>query len=167
MNIAPKFHITNENPEDYDVVEKLAEEAFGPGRFTRTAFRLREGISHEPELSFVTWNDDKAIAAVKLTKIWVGDTVALLLGPLVVADEFKSKGYGAELMKKAVDAAREADFNCIILVGDLPYYQRFGFGVIPQGQITLPGPVDPHRLLACPLKEGALHGISGLVRPYG
>ena len=167
MNIASKFLTLNEKPEDHDLVEKLAEDAFGPGRFTRTAFRLREGIPHEPELSFVTWNGDNAIAAVKLTKVWVGDTVALLLGPLVVADEFKGMGYGAELMRTAVDAAGDAGHNCIILVGDLPYYQRFGFEVVPHGQITLPGPVDPHRLLACPLKEGALHAITGMARPYG
>ncbi|MEM9276986.1 MAG: N-acetyltransferase [Pseudomonadota bacterium] len=166
MNVAPNTLIVTEKPEDYLAVEKLAEDAFGPGRFTRTAFRLREGVPREPDLSFVTWMGDMPIAAVKLTKIWVGDKEALLLGPLVVSKEYKSRGYGAQLMETAVNAAKSAGHDCIILVGDLPYYQRFGFEIVKRGTITLPGPVDPQRLLICPLKDGAAENMSGTARPY-
>ncbi|MEM9331165.1 MAG: N-acetyltransferase [Pseudomonadota bacterium] len=166
MNIAPNTLVVPEKPEDYLVVEKLAADAFGPGRFTRTAFRLREGVPHEPDLSFVTWLGAEAIASVKLTKLWVGDKEALLLGPLVVSTRFKGKGYGAQLMETAVSAAKAAGHDCIILVGDLAYYQRFGFEVIPRGKITLPGPVDPDRLLICPLKEGIGQKFTGMARAY-
>lgn len=165
MNIAPKTLVVTEKPEDFELVEKLAEDAFGPGRFTRTAFRLREGVPHEPDLSFVTWSDGKPIASVKLTKIWIGDQEALLLGPLVVLPEYKSKGYGAELMKTAVSAARSKGHSCILLVGDLPYYERFGFKVVKPGKITMPGPVDPHRLLVCMLQENEQE-LSGSVTSY-
>ncbi|MEM7067590.1 MAG: N-acetyltransferase [Pseudomonadota bacterium] len=166
MNIAPKSLIVNEKPEDFELVEQLAEEAFGPGRFTRTAFRLREGIPHEPDLSFVTWRAGKPIASVKLTKIWIGDQVCLLLGPLVVSVANKNSGYGGELMMTAVNAAREAGYPAIILVGDFPYYQRFGFQVVKAGTITMPGPVDPARLLICPLQDSALEAIKGTAKPY-
>lgn len=166
MNICQNIQIATEKPEDHAQVERLAEKAFGPGRFTRTAFRLREGVPHEPDLSFVCWLNNEAIAAVKLTKIYVEDKTALLLGPLVVSDAYKCNGYGAKLMETAVEAARSAGHECIILVGDLPYYQRFGFEVVSPGKITMPGPVDPQRLLVCELKPGAFERFSGSARPY-
>ena len=160
MNITPKTFIVTEKPEDHDLVERLAEEAFGPGRYARTAFRLREGVPNEPDLSFVKWLGNTPIASVKLTKIWVGEQVALLLGPLVVSSAYKCRGHGAELMEAAVQAARSAGHTAIILVGDHPYYQRFGFEVVKPGRITLPGPVDPQRLLICPLQDGILENLS-------
>ncbi|MEM7215250.1 MAG: N-acetyltransferase [Pseudomonadota bacterium] len=166
MNIATNTLIATEKPEDHELVEKLAEDAFGPGRFTRTAFRLREGVPYEPDLSFVTWFGNTPIAAVKLTKIWVGETEALLLGPLVVSGDHKCNGHGARLMETVVSAAKAAGHDCIILVGDLPYYERFGFERIKPGRITLPGPVDPNRLLICPLKERVADELTGKVRPY-
>ena len=166
MNICQSIQIVTEKPEDYEQVELLAEKAFGPGRFARTAFRLREGVPHEPDLSFVCWLHKEAIAAVKLTKIWIGEKTALLLGPLVVSDAYKCNGYGAILMETAVEAARAAGHDCIILVGDLPYYQKFGFEVVPAGKITLPGPVDPQRLLVCELKPGSFDEYGG-VAPTG
>ena len=166
MNIAPKTLTVTEKPEDFEAVELLAEEAFGPGRFTRTAFRLREGVPHEPHLSFVTWQANKPIASVRLTKLWVGDEVCLLLGPLVVSCDYKNKGYGAELMRTAVSAAREAGHSNIILVGDFPYYQRFGFQVVKPGSILFPGPVDPERLLVCPLHGDGQEQVSGIARAY-
>lgn len=154
--------IKPESPEDYEIVEKLAEQAFGPGRFARAAFRLREGAMHEPDLSFVYMRAQKIIGAVKLTKIMVGETQVLLLGPLVVEPEYKSCGIGAALMEKAVSAAREAGHEAIILVGDYDYYQKFGFEQTAYKQITLPGPADPARILICPLVKGANESIKGL-----
>jgi len=158
--------IKPECPEDYDAVEKLAEVAFGPGRFTRSAFRLREGVPHEPNLSFTLHRSGKLAGSVKLTKILVGDNEALLLGPLVVSPEYKNSGIGASLMKRAVDAARDKGHGAIILVGDLDYYKKFGFQQVPYGRITLPGPADPVRILICPLKEGAADNLSGQARQY-
>ncbi len=158
--------ITPESPDDYDAVEKLAEEAFGPGRFARAAFRLREGVMHEPDLSFTLRRIGKIVGSVKLTKILIGDHEALLLGPLVVTPDYKSSGVGAALMQKAVDAARAAGHELILLVGDYDYYKRFGFEQIAHGRIKMPGPADPARILVCPLVEGAKDRFSGMARHY-
>ena len=166
MNIVPDSLIATEKPEDEHLVEKLAEDACGPGRCTRTAFRLREDVPHEPDLSFVTWLGGEPIASVRLTKIWIGDSLGLLLGPLVVSKAHKNKGYGAELMKCAVEAARNAKHDWILLVGDFPYYKRFGFEIVTPGKIYLPGPVDPQRLLICPLHSGSADQVSGTARQY-
>ncbi len=155
-----------EQPEFYDAVESLAEQAFGPGRFARAAFRLREGVMHEPELSFVLLRKEELIGSVRLTKIMVGENEALLLGPLVVKPEFKNCGIGAQLMKKAVSSAREAGFEAIILVGDFDYYKKYGFKQLPHKQIELPGPADPARILICPLVEGIESKFSGQARRY-
>lgn len=166
MNVTTAHFVTNEKPENHDDVERLAELAFGPGRFARTAFRLREGIPHENSLSFVSWLGDEIVASVRLTKILVGDDQALLLGPLVVSTENKNRGFGAELMHKAVEAAREVGHSGIILVGDKPYYAKFGFKTVPHGSITLPGPVDPARLLVCPLNLPEGKSLTGIARPF-
>ena len=153
----------NEHVSEFDAVEALAAQAFGPGRFTRTAFRLRENVAHEPHLSFTAKQGHTILGSVRLTKILVGEVQSLLLGPLVVKPEYKNCGLGKELMRISVKAARESNEHSIILVGDFPYYQQFGFMQIPKGQIDLPGPVDPARLLVCPLRDGAeaeLHGAA-------
>jgi len=147
--------IVLEKPEIAEAVEKLSAMAFGPGRFARTAFRLREGVSSIPELSFVLYHQDELAGSVKLTRIKIDDQDSLVLGPLVVKPEFKNCGFGKCLMEKAVDAARMEGEAHIILVGDEPYYGRFGFVKVPQGNIIMPGPVDPHRLLICYLTDGA------------
>ena len=166
MNVPENYHITAEQAEHYQIVEQLAAQAFGPGRFTRTAFRLREGIAHEPSLSFVGWLGDKIIASVRLTKILVGSDEVLLLGPLVVATQYKNQGYGGELMQTSVKRAKADGHPAIILVGDLSYYQKFGFERVPKGNITLPGPVDPARLLICKLNLKGDTSIEGLARPF-
>lgn len=155
-----------ESPQDYDAVEKLAEQAFGPGRFARSAFRLREGVMHEADLSFTLHRSGKLVGSVKLTKILIGNDEALLLGPLVVAPECKSEGVGAALMKKAVEAAKEAGHEAILLVGDFDYYKKFGFVRVDHGKIKLPGPADPNRILICPLVEEAKEKFSGLASQY-
>lgn len=158
--------INTEAPEDFDAVEKLAEAAFGPGRFTRSAFRLREGVPHEPSLSVTLHRSGKLAGSVKLTKILIAEDEALLLGPLVVAPEYKNEGVGAALMFKAVNAAREEGHQAIILVGDFDYYNRFGFEQVGHGQIKLPEPADPARILICPLNDGTREMFSGLARQY-
>ncbi|MDJ0613127.1 MAG: N-acetyltransferase [Rhizobiaceae bacterium] len=144
-----------EKPENAEAVEELSAIAFGPGRFARTAFRLREGVASIPELSFVLYHQGELIGSVKLTRIKVGEQDSLVLGPLVVKPDFKNCGFGKSLMEKAVEAARGAGESHIILVGDEPYYARFGFEKVPPGNILMPGPVDPHRLLVCYLQESS------------
>jgi predicted N-acetyltransferase YhbS len=154
-----------ERPEDAAAVEDLAAKAFGPGRLARAAYRLREQAPHLAGLSFVAEHEGVLIGSVRLTPIAVGDRAALLLGPLVVDAAWTGKGCGRGLVKLAVGAAREGGHRLIVLVGDLPYYGPLGFRrVEPAGAVTLPGPVDPARLLVAELQAGAAAGLSGIAR---
>jgi predicted N-acetyltransferase YhbS len=157
--------IRPELPGDREAVERLHERAFGPGRFARTAFRLREGAAADPSLSFTATVGTLLVGSVRLSPIWAGAVPALVLGPLTVEPAFKERGIGAALMKRSLDAAREAGHALVLLVGDHAYYERFGFQPIPLGQLRLPGPVDPARFLACELEEGALARAQGPVNP--
>ncbi|MCP4185488.1 MAG: N-acetyltransferase [Hyphomicrobiales bacterium] len=149
-----------------DAVEALAAKAFGPGRFARTAFRLREGVAHEDSLSFVALRDNLLVGSVRVTRIMIGDRTALVLGPLVVSPSFKNDGIGTKLMTESVKAAKNQDHELVILVGDEPYYRPFGFKRVPAGQIILPGPVDPARILYCELQEGSGKLFCGSARAY-
>jgi predicted N-acetyltransferase YhbS len=135
----------------------------GPGRFARTAYRVRE-TSGEDFSPFcrVSVLDGRLIAAVRLTPVRIGGKDgALLLGPLAVAPDLANRGYGRALAAVALEDARAAGIALVVLVGDEPYYARLGFRRIPRGQIVLPGPVDPDRLLAAELREGALGEFRG------
>ncbi len=155
--------IRPEAPGDGDSIERLHERAFGPGRFARTAFRLREGAPHDRSLSFTAMVGTLLVGSVRLSPIWAGLMKGLVLGPLTVEPAFKDRGIGAALMTRSLAAAREAGHSLVLLVGDEPYYARFGFRPIPPGQLRLPGPVDPARFLACELVEGALAQAHGEV----
>jgi predicted N-acetyltransferase YhbS len=148
---------------DAAIIEKLHERAFGPGRFARTAFRLREGKKPRQDLSFVAAVGTLIVGSVRLTPIAIGSEPALLLGPLTVDPSFEGRGIGSALIEKALEAARKAGSSLALLVGDEPYYKRFGFVRIPAGHVTMPGPVDPARLLWVALKEGATTDAKGVV----
>jgi predicted N-acetyltransferase YhbS len=154
-----------ELPSDADAIERLHERAFGPGRFARTAFRIREGAAHLPELSFAALVGTLLVGSVRLTPVWAGEVRALMLGPLTVDPAFENRGIGGALMSRSVAAARERGQALVLLIGDEPYYVRFGFKRIPQGQLAMPGPVDPDRFLALELVEGALPKARGKVLP--
>ncbi len=157
--------IRPESSNDFDNVEKLTAEAFGPGRFTRSAFRLREGIAHEGLLSFVAEYQGILIGSVRQTQIHISEIPAILLGPLVVEPKFKGYGAGKLLMQKAVEAARQQGHSWVVLVGDLPYYEQFGFNRVKRGHILFPAPVDPDRILVCALRNGeATANLSGTAR---
>lgn len=157
--------ILNELPIHHDAIESLLDQAFGPGRFAKTAYRLREGTTAIADLSFVALKGKTPIGAVRLSPITIGGTPALFLGPLVVHPDFKNKGHGLALMRRSLAAAGAAGHRLVVLVGDRPYYARAGFMPIPRGQVRLPGPVDPDRLLAHELAAGALADARGMARP--
>ena len=140
-----------EQPTDAAAIDHLNDLAFGPGRYAKTAYRLREGVPHDPALSFVATDGLMLIGSVRLTPIRVGEGNALLLGPLAVRPDVQKKGAGKALMAAALDAARLQGHDLVVLVGDPAYYVPFGFRPIPPGHIRLPGPVDPARFLALPL----------------
>ena len=151
---------------DAPAVEKLDERAFGPGRFARTAYRLREGVEPDLSLSFVARVGTLLVGANCMTPILVGSSPALLLGPLTVEPAFRSQGVGEQLVKKSLDAARAAGHGLVLLVGDEDYYERMDFKRVPRGKITMPGPVDPDRLLYCELRAGAFELASGRMRRF-
>jgi predicted N-acetyltransferase YhbS len=108
--------------------------------------------------------DGELVAAIRFTEVRIGGAAgALLLGPLAVEPRLAGKGYGRRLVADGIDNARQAGVKLIVLVGDLPYYGRFGFVRVPAGQILMPGPVDPARLLAAELVPGALASYCGPV----
>lgn len=145
-------------------IEAIHADAFGPGRFARAAFRIREGGPHDRSLSRVAVLEGKVIASVRMTSVRIGKTPALLLGPLAVRPEHMNKGIGRGLMREALNLAHAQGHRLVLLVGDEPYYGPFGFRPAPQGSITFPAPVDPKRILLSELKGGAAEGVTGLVR---
>lgn len=159
------FSIERELPLHADAIEQLHCDAFGPGRFARTAFRVREAVKPVQELSFVALSRGHLAGSVRLSPIRIGKCRALLLGPLAVHPDFKKMGAGALLMEQAVEEARGLDFSAVLLVGDYDYYARFGFERAPIGSIDMPGPVDPARLLLLPLCAQKASQCVGKVLP--
>ncbi|UXN06982.1 GNAT family N-acetyltransferase [Bartonella sp. HY761] len=153
-----------ENAAHQDIIEQLNAEAFGPSRFTRAAHLIRESGGHDYSLSFVALKDNEVVGTIRQTPIYIGQNLSLLLGPIVISPSLKSAGIGKYLMNLAIDAARYADFPSILLVGDEPYYGRFGFKKIPQGRVIMPAPVNPDRLLGLELAPSSLVDIAGIVR---
>jgi predicted N-acetyltransferase YhbS len=126
--------ILPETNEDALAIERLHERTFGPGRYARTAFRLREGHAHLVELSFTAWVGTLLVGSVQMSPIRIGDTKALLLGPLTVEPPFRSRGIGLALLKRALAHAKERGHRLVLLVGDEPYYARAGFKRKPRGR---------------------------------
>ena len=156
--------IRHELPTDSDAIDRLHERAFGPGRFARTAFRLREGAPPLMDLSFAALVGTLLVGSIRLTPVAAGSRPALMLGPLTVEPAFENRGIGAALIRRSLEAARAAGHDLVLLVGDEPYYSRFGFKRVPPRQLELPGPVNPDRFLALDLTEGALAQAKGPVR---
>jgi predicted N-acetyltransferase YhbS len=160
------FILSSLLPSDHDAVEHLLDLSFGPQRRTKTSYRLREGNTAAQGLSYVIRDPDVGIAgAISYWPLAVGarGTKALLLGPLAVHPLRQNIGIGKALMKQTLDMAKSAGHKLVLLVGDAPYYARVGFAQVPEGQLLLPGPVDPKRLLFLELVEGALQDAQGLV----
>ncbi len=161
----PSLTILPETAADALAIERLHERTFGPGRFARTAFRIREGRGHVLELSFTARIGTLLVGSVRLTPICIGETKALLLGPLTVEPPFRSRGVGTALVNRALKAAQAKGHVLVVLVGDEPIYKKSGFKRIPKGQVKMPGPVDPARLLVAELKPGVFDGVKGMIRP--
>ena len=152
-----------EAPGDGPAIERLHERTFGPGRYARTAYRLREQVAHSPELSFIARIGTLLVGSIRLSPVRIGETKALLLGPLTVEPPFRDRGVGQALIERALDEARGKGHRLVILVGDEPYYGKCGFKHVPPDRAVMPGPVDPARLLVAELAEGAFDGVSGPV----
>jgi predicted N-acetyltransferase YhbS len=162
------FKIRHETPFDVPHREALLDAAFGEARFTKTAERLREHRLPERGLSFAACADGRLVGTVRLWNISAGPgRPALLLGPLAVATDFRGCGVGGALMRHALEQVQRRRHRAVLLVGDAPYYGRFGFTAEQTGALWLPGPYERGRLLACELMPGALAGARGLINPTG
>jgi predicted N-acetyltransferase YhbS len=156
-----------ETDGDGQALSQLSADAFGPGRFTRSAYRVREGVPPVAALCLAAWLDDRLVGGIRFTAVRIGEEDrGILLGPLVVDPAVKGNGFGRALMAEGLARARREGFSLVLLVGDMPYYGQFGFVPVPPGQIALPGPVDPARLLALELSPGALARAVGQVKGY-
>lgn len=166
--------IVDEQPGHSAVIETLLAEAFGPERLRKTVYRLREGVAPVPGLSLVA--EDEAGELRGTLRFWpvrIGPEVetadaehvpALLLGPIAVVGGLRKTGVGTLLMTAGLARARTLGHRIVLLVGDEPYYGRFGFRRLLAEPLSLPGPVDPARFLALDLEPGALDGVTGVVR---
>jgi predicted N-acetyltransferase YhbS len=160
--------IRNERLADFDAREKLLDRAYGAARFTKTSARLREDRLPADGLSFVATERGKVVGTVRLWHVLAGPArPALLLGPLAVDPSQQGKGLGGMMMKHAINAARMRGHEAILLVGDAPYYDRFGFSAAKTGLLWMPGAYEQHRLLGFELKAGALDGARGLIGATG
>lgn len=160
----PDLTIAPATPADLPEISRLHEDRFGPGRFARTAYRIRESTPDVSEHCLVARGGGALLAAIRYTPITIGgEGGALLLGPLAVVAHLAGAGIGVRLIRESLVAAKERGVRFVLLVGDMSYYGRFGFNPVPPGQITLPGPADPARILGCELVEGDAATRRGMV----
>ena len=160
--------IRQERKTDASARELLLDRAYGPARFTKCSARLREDRLPAQGLSFVATEGGAIVGSVRLWDVSAGSGCrALLLGPLAVSPEHQSKGIGGKLMKQAIATARMRGHGAILLVGDAPYYGRFGFSAEKTASLAMPGPYQQDRLLALELAAGALDGANGMIGATG
>jgi predicted N-acetyltransferase YhbS len=157
--------IRPETVDDAAAIDRLHERTFGPGRYAKTAYRLREQVAHRLDVSFTAHTSTLLVGSVRLSPIRIGDTRALLLGPLTVEPAFRERGVGQALIERALKEAGAKGHKLVVLVGDEPYYGKSGFKRVPAGRAIMPGPVDPARLLVAELVEGAFEGVCGAIKP--
>ncbi|WP_168713213.1 GNAT family N-acetyltransferase [Parvibaculum lavamentivorans] len=150
-------------------VESLVADAFGPDRFAKAVYRLRDGVDAEASLSLVAIDKGKVVGTLRFWPVEIaGQVPALLLGPLVTCPERQGEGIGSKLMHEGLARAAAQGHRIVVLVGDEPYYRRFGFHRALARRLELPGWVDPARFLARELAAGALAGVGGMIgRPAG
>ena len=159
------FDIREEIPSDVPAREALLDRCFGESRFAKTCERLREGRLPAEGLALTATREGASVGTIRLWDVAAGPgRSALLLGPVAVSPELQGAGLGADLVRTALAEAARLGHGAVILVGDEPYYARFGFHRAPSG-LDLPAPVDPARLLVAELSEGATTAAKGRVGP--
>jgi predicted N-acetyltransferase YhbS len=156
MNAIPAYAIVPDGPEHSAAVEALYDDVFGPGRFAKTAERLREGNVKIADASLVAVDAEGVTGVVRVWPVSVGEKGrAAFLGPIAVAERRRGNGVAFKLMERAIGVCREQGYAAVILIGDHEYYERFGFHPASAGRFLLPGPVDQRRILIRDLSERA------------
>jgi len=165
-NAAP-FAIRAERASDIVAREALLDACFGANRHARLCQRLRDGRAPAEGLAFSALRQGRLIGTVRLWHVSAGGVPALVLGPLAVDGVCRGLGVGAALMDRALAVARHRGHGAVILLGDTPYYARFGFSAQKTAELSLPGPFERDRLLGLELRHDALDGARGMVSPTG
>jgi predicted N-acetyltransferase YhbS len=161
-------NIREEKLGDVAAREALLDAAYGAARFAKTSERLREGRLPAERLSLVAVENGCVIGTVRLWHVTAGPGCdALLLGPLAVDPACRNRGVGSALVRRAIARARMFGHRAILLVGDAPYYARFGFSAASTAELWMPGRFERDRLLALALQPGALDGARGLIGATG
>jgi predicted N-acetyltransferase YhbS len=161
------FAVRAERASDVAAREVLLDASFGDNRHLRTCQRLRDGQTPAQGLAFSAVREGRLIGTVRLWHVSAGGVPALVLGPLAVDPSCRKLGIGRALVQRALAAAKARGHGAVLLLGDAPYYGRFGFSALKTGELRLPGPFEPDRLLALELREGALDGAWGMIVPTG
>jgi predicted N-acetyltransferase YhbS len=162
---AAPFAIRSERASDVPAREALLDACFGGNRHARTCQRLRDGQAPAEGLAFSAVAEGRLVGTLRLWHVSAGGIPALVLGPLAVDPSCRELGVGAALMNQALAAAKARGHAAVILLGDAPYYARFGFSALKTGELSLPGPFERDRLLGLELREGALDGAWGMIMP--
>ena len=164
---AAPFAIRAERTSDVVAREALLDACFGENRHMRTCQRLRDGRAPAEGLAFSAVARGRVVVSVRLWQVSAGGIPALVLGPLAVDNLYRSQGVGAALMVHALAAAKARGHRAVLLLGDAPYYTRFGFSAEKTGELQLPGAFERERLLALEFEAGALDGAWGMIVPTG
>jgi predicted N-acetyltransferase YhbS len=160
--------IRHERTADIAAREALLDLCFGRARTAKASERLREGRLPAEGLSWVATERGRVVGTVRLWHVAAGpDRPALLLGPLAVDPDCRNRGTGSALMERAIAEARRRGHREVFLVGDAPYYARFGFSAARTGKLVLPGPFEPHRLLGLALAPDVAAEAAGLLSATG
>ena len=167
LSDAAPFVIRAERVSDVVARETLLDACFGENRSLRTCQRLRDGRAPAEGLALSVVAEGRLVGTLRLWHVSAGDRPALVLGPLAVDNTCRKLGVGAALMDHALAAAKARGHRAVILLGDAPYYARFGFSATKTGELSLPGPFERDRLLGLELSEGALDGAWGMIVPTG
>jgi predicted N-acetyltransferase YhbS len=161
------IHIDAEKPQDVLAREALLDRAFGPGRHAKTCQRLRDGREPAEGLSFGAYHAGVLVGTLRFWSVAAGGRDALMLGPLAVEATHRAFGIGGTLIRVGLARAAALGHRGVLLVGDEPYYARFGFSAAPVQGLVMPGPVDRARFLGLEVEPGALAGAQGAVIATG
>jgi predicted N-acetyltransferase YhbS len=164
---AAPFVIRSERTSDVVAREALLDACFGENRHTRTCQRLRDGRAPAEGLALSALAQGRLVGTLRLWHVSAGGVPALVLGPLAVDPSCRGLGVGAALMNRALTAAKARGHGAVVLLGDAPYYARFGFSGLKTTELSLPGPFERDRLLGLELRDGALDGAWGMIAPTG
>jgi predicted N-acetyltransferase YhbS len=164
---AAPFAIRAERASDVVAREVLLDACFGDNRHTRTCQRLRDGRAPAEGLALSALAQGRLVGTLRLWHVSAGGVPALVLGPLAVDPSCRDLGVGAALMNHALTAAKARGHGAVVLLGDAPYYARFGFSGLKTTELSLPGPFERDRLLGLELRDGALDGAWGMIAPTG